>query len=179
MSPNLIISLSIAVSSFCSGWIIQGYRLNSEITRIEAAWHQENKDSAEAASQIAEEVIRIEREGERLAARALELETEANRMGKEKDDVLRKITSGRLCLTADIVRLLNDHDAARTAGSALSAPARDIAHAHATTTADPDVGRFATDGDIALWARNAKTQYDACRGRIDALRRFDESSNSP
>ncbi len=160
MKTRLLIAITIAVAAFCGGWLGQGWRLKAEITRIEA-------EHAKAMRIALERALETEREGDAIALRVLELEAEAITRGREKDDEIRKLTSGRLCLSADVVRLLNDRGSA-----SLPAPTGGAARTDVGVAADPDDGQWATDEDVAIWARFANDQYDACRARIDALRGF-------
>lgn len=70
-----------------------------------------------------------------------------------------KNTTGRACLNARTVRLLN-HEATGSQSASLPTPARELAA--------PDAA-IASDLDVATWANTAITQYDSCRARLAAL----------
>jgi hypothetical protein len=130
-------------------------------------------DHAQAVAEALEKAAAAEAAGETLAREQLELEALNAKLGKEKDDALRKATTGRACLDADAVRLLNA-PAAAPPGLRLSAPAGGPAGPPAAAAGDSG---DASDTAVALWARFAREQYDLCRGRIDALNDFYERSS--
>lgn len=107
-----------------------------------------------------------EQKGQALAAQVAKAEATNQQLLKEKNHAIRQATTGRACLNPDTVRLLNANgnashpDMPASSGNALVAD-----------------GAVATDTDVALWAADARNRYDACRGRIDALRQFFEESN--
>lgn len=76
---------------------------------------------------------------------------------KERDDALRQTTTGRPCLGAGTVRMLNSGSGSR---DGLSHPTGQPAGADAA---------FATDTDVATWINDAQGQYDICRARLDKL----------
>lgn len=76
---------------------------------------------------------------------------------KERDDALRQTTTGRPCLGASTVRVLNSDP-----GSRNGLPQT------ASSLAGTD-GAFATDTDVATWINEAKGQYETCRARLDKL----------
>ncbi|MCL1861844.1 MAG: hypothetical protein FWG52_10005 [Proteobacteria bacterium] len=158
----LIIAIAIAITGACGGWLANDWRLNGKIARI-------NEAHADALRISAETAIATQRKWETTASQALAREAEAIKRGKEKDDKIRKLTSGRLCLSSDIVRMLNERSAAH-----VSAATGEPSRADAGTSPDPDDGQWATDADVAIWARHARTQYDACRNRVNAMRSFYE-----
>jgi hypothetical protein len=151
---------------FYAGWSINGWRLESRYERALT-------DASNAVIDALKKARETEAKGETLARRQLTLEAENLKLEKERDDALRKTTSGRACFNGATVRLLN---AARASGgSGVSAPARLAAGPFAAAAADsdePETGDAASDTDVALWANYAINRYDACRGRIDALRNF-------
>ncbi|MDR2261564.1 MAG: hypothetical protein LBE06_11695 [Azoarcus sp.] len=137
------------------------------IARIEADWAAERARLAGETNAALERVREFERAGEALAARLFETERAREALGEEKDREISRLSTGRPCLSVPVTRLLND----RAAAGAVPAPAQRTARAAAGAAADPDV-RWATDADVALWARHAQEQYDTCRARIAALNSF-------
>lgn len=90
------------------------------------------------------------------------------------DEALSRVTTGRRCLNAAALRLL---DGAKTPATAdVPAATRGAAAAHGAATPDtPDVGdpdEWASDTHVAHWANLARTRYDECRRRLDAVRAF-------
>jgi hypothetical protein len=159
-------SLGMLVSGGVCGWTINGWRWEARTQTREA-----NIERDRAA--IYEVARKLESLGDDLTRKTITLEAANRKLGKEKDDALRKATTGRACLGADLVRLLDDAAPAPTPGLRLPPPASGIAGADAAAARDQD----ATDTDVALWIRYAREQYDVCRGRIDALREFFNSDH--
>ncbi|MDW8400043.1 MAG: hypothetical protein RMK90_15950 [Acetobacteraceae bacterium] len=111
--------------------------------------------AAEAARQLAAQQTRFER---RL---------------QETRHALYRLADGRECLSARLRLRLN----AALAADELSAPAGEPAHPPAEPAADPGHGQASTDADLAAWVLDAAALYHACRGRIDALRQWDEATH--
>lgn len=83
----------------------------------------------------------------------------------ELKHALTKTTTGRACLSGAAVSLLNSK-AGTTSTAGVSTPTASTAGADGATAPDTS---YATDTDVALWALDARTQYDTCRGRLSAL----------
>lgn len=163
------IALAIAVISFGGGWSANGWRLGAEIGRLEVA---RAEDLASAEKQLRDALVRAraaEHDGQEQAARVLAAEGELARIGKEKDNAIRELSARRPCLSANLVRVLN----AGTPAAAAAVPTTPGGAARSASglTADPG-DAAASDEDVALWARDARDQYDACRARIAALKNF-------
>jgi prophage endopeptidase len=94
--------------------------------------------------------------GDTLTAQLQIAQTTLITKEQEVRNALASKTTGRACLSGDVVRLLNHPAEDRSAS--VSAPAAIAA---------------ATDGaaatDVAQWANTARTQYDLCRTRLNAL----------
>ncbi|MDR2113413.1 MAG: hypothetical protein LBQ62_09995 [Candidatus Accumulibacter sp.] len=145
-----------------AGWTINDWWWEAKWGRREAEVAQSINATHQAVVAALEKARAVEAAGEAAAQRQIALEAQNAKLGKEKDDALRKLTTGRACLDAPVVGLLNA-DAFAANGPGLRPPAGGVARAAAG---------FASDTDVALWARNARDQYDRCRGRIDALNAF-------
>lgn len=166
MSPETIKTAILAVFAaliFFAGWQVEGWRKDAEIARIELAHAKESADAARAAAEVITAALK---HGNELAARAAAAESARDLALEETRNALRKVTSGRPCLAAAAVRLLND--AAGIKPPAVPGAAGEPAGADAA---------FASDTDVALWAAFARRSYDTCRGRIDALAKFFEDSD--
>ena len=161
MTPAVIKPLvfaALAALFFAAGWMTAGWRKNAEIAAIETA-HASRR--AADLRQNMDHLLEAERQGEVLSARAATAEAERDAALQENQHALRQTTSGRPCLNAGTVRLLNEPAGLRP--HALPAAAGEPAGAAAGA---------ASDTDVALWAAFARRGYDTCRGRIDALREF-------
>lgn len=166
MTPETIKTVIVAVFAaliFFAGWAVEGWRKDAEIDRLHAAYSDER---ARAASEAAADLKAAVTRSNELAARASAAESARDLALEETRDALRKVTTGRPCLNAAAVRLLNESAGFKAAD--LPATPGQPAGADAA---------FATDTDIALWAAHARRSYDTCRGRVDALREFFEEPN--
>lgn len=165
MTPEIIKNLIIAAFAallFAAGWVTEGWRKDAEIDRIERAHAEQRARDAEVA---AEEITAATKRGNELAARAAAAEATRDTALEETRNALRKVTTGKPCLSGAAVRLLNESGGLKAA---------DL-----PTTPGQPVGAdaaFATDTDIALWAAHARRSFDTCRGRVDALREFFEET---
>lgn len=105
--------------------------------------------------------------GERKALKRLATEqADRKTFALEKDREIRRLTTGRPCLAAPVVRLLNLPDGIQP--GAVSA---------AVAGNDAGDGGFASDTDVAQWARVCRDQYNTCRGYLGALRRYYEGAD--
>lgn len=160
MNPETIKTLivgAIAMLIFAAGWAVEGWRKDAEIDRLHAAYSEERaRAAADAAAELKAAVTR----GNELAARTAAAEATRDTALEETRNALRKVTTGKPCLSGAAVRLLND-----AAGFKTDLPAATGQPAGADAP-------VATDTDVALWAAHARRSYDTCRGRIDAVRDF-------
>ena len=164
MTPETIriaILAAVAALLFTAGWTAEGWRKNAEIERIERAHAEQRAHDAEAA---AEEIAAAVKRGNELAAHVTAAEATRDIALQETIDALRRVTTGRPCLSGPAIRLLNESGGLKPA---LPGAAGQPAGADAAA---------ATDTDVALWAAYARRSYDTCRGRIDALAAFFQDS---
>jgi hypothetical protein len=165
--------VSLAFAASC-GWTANGWRWEARFTALQSAHEQALLAAQQAAVTALEKARAAEAVGEKLAQTQLALEAQNTKLEKEKENALRKITTGRACLSGGALRLLDappvpagrvglrpPPGGAFGAASAASADSGDIADGYA-----------ASDTDIALWAAHAKNEYERCRGRLDALSAF-------
>lgn len=96
--------------------------------------------------------------GDTLTLRLQTTESALTTKEKELRNAIASKTTGRACLSGDVVRLLNGAPADSAPGVPAPTP----------VTAATD-GAAATDTDVAGWANYARTQYDTCRARLNAL----------
>jgi len=164
MTPEAIKAIVIAALAallVTAGWTANGWRKNVEIERIERVHADQRARDAVAA---ADEIAAAQQRGDTLAARVAAAETTRDTALQETQHALRKVTTGKPCLSGPALRLLNG-----AAGlAAVPAPAGQPAGADAA---------FATDTDVAEWAAHARRSYDTCRGRLDAVRDFYQEEN--
>ncbi|NVM78886.1 hypothetical protein FHW83_004717 [Duganella sp. SG902] len=173
--PGLV---GIAVAAAWLVGCLVGYAAHTwthESVKDQLATHQVNDARADAATaeagrvRLKEAVTRANKLEKALA----ESETQYRKLAQEQRNALKSHTTGRVCLDAGAVRVLNA--TATTPGDASHGlPDADV-HAAATSSAaaaDPDVeesGAEATDDDVAGWAVTVKEQYGVCRSRLQRL----------
>jgi hypothetical protein len=150
--------LAVLTLAFGAGWAVNGWRLG-------AALAQQKTDHAnaleKAARQAVDRINDAQRRNDALTAALTRAENQRIALAQEKDREIRRLTTGRRCLDAAAVRVLNYSASARTDAlpEAVSEP----------VSAD---AAFATDTDVGLWARTCRDSYDTCRGRLDAIADF-------
>jgi electron transfer flavoprotein alpha subunit len=146
------------LAAFFSGLLLSAFVVNdiknADIAALKAAHAQQQAAAEAAARQRLEEATA---RGDDLAARLAKTETALNQKTLEVSREIARVTTGRPCLGAAAVRLLNN-------------PRDDIV-AVPQTASQPDAedGAVATDTDIANWIANAQGQYETCRARLGAL----------
>ena len=168
-------------AGFGAGWTINGWRWEARSNGREAA-HEEALNAAQKAVIEAFERTRAaEARGAALAQDQLALEAANLKLAKEKENALRKVTTGRVCFGDAALRLLNDTGSAGHSG--LPPPAGGAvgpAAAAPSGSGDASPDEYAaSDTDVAIWAIHARGEYDRCRGRIDALRSFYANDETP
>ena len=159
--PWLLVALMFCAGA-AGGWYINGLRWEAKYAALEKTHAEAAAAQADAIVEALEKVRALERQGDELAAQVIALDAARVKLAKEKEDAIRKTSTGRRCLDAGLVRLLNEP----VGPGAGSRPAPASGSPSVADTA------FASDTDIALWARDARDAHDACRARINALRTF-------
>ncbi|MDR2674869.1 MAG: hypothetical protein LBC18_08385 [Opitutaceae bacterium] len=172
----LVAALFFSLGLLTGGWSV-ALQKNVQIATLERNAAEVRADANAAVTAALQKAREIESAGDALAQKQLALEAENAKIAKERDNAIRKSTTGRPCLAADALRLLNPPAGSGVRGS-LPAPAGIPADAAAGTAANSGVladgAAWATDTDVALWAGSARDFYDTCRGRIESLRQFYE-----
>lgn len=121
-----------------------------------------NRNNAWLAQQAAQ--VAIERDvlqaaqvrGDLLSAGLLTQAGQIVQLKQESIDAIKQATSGRVCLDAAALRVLD------------AAPGIAVMPAPASSAAAAD-GRFASDTDVGTWAAEAGALFETCRARLDAL----------
>ena len=165
MNPETIKTVIVAVIAvllFAAGWVTEGWRKDAEIDRIKLEHANERADAERATAAVITAALK---HGNELAARVTAAESTRDTALQETQDALRKITTGKPCLSGAAVRLLNQPASLKP--DPLPAPAGQPAGADAA---------FATDTDVGQWAASAIRHYDTCRGRLAAIADFYEEA---
>ncbi|HJU70368.1 MAG TPA: hypothetical protein VJ603_00825 [Paucimonas sp.] len=156
----LVLAAAAALAAGGAGYAL-GHRLakadgDAALARLERDHATLETRAAETAlARLQEAQARGDALVDRLAAEEASRQTQAQEHARE----IKRLTTGRPCLNAGTVRLLNE-PAIGFRASTLPASAGGTAAADAAA---------ASDTDVAGWIDNARHQYDACRSRLDAL----------
>lgn len=126
------------------------------IARMEA---DQAKAEAAVIAAGAERLRDAQARGDTLTNQLALAEKAREQTASEHAREIKKLTTGRPCLNAGVVRLLNNSGQGNDSAS-VPAPTR---------VAAAEDGPFATDTDVASWADNARRQYNSCRDRLGAL----------
>ena len=155
MIPTTAIAcLASAAIAAAGAWVWQANSYEAELANMRGSIAESNKLRARAAATALQSA---QVRGDVLTRDLLTREAMINRLSKEKRDALSRLTTGRPCLSADAVGVLNG-----TTGAGAGVP---------TATGIPAAagGGFATDADVGQWAAAAIAAHDTCRHRLDAL----------
>jgi hypothetical protein len=149
-----------------------------EIEHIQAKQAKDHETALKAAIKDRDEAIKQRSElASRAAALAANLAVIEQTLEDQTRDLRAKLktaTTGRLCLGADAVRLLNTGTSANTPTSPQAPPSRTGPATDAgPTPSNPDQppqaapdGPVATDTDVANWAATAQQMYATCAARL-------------
>ena len=156
-----------ALLALCAALIlVAGYTLGARAAakqhRAEIAeLHLRHENAARMAAEAAlARLHAAQARGEELAARVANEQAKRQTEAKEHQREIQRLTTGRACLNAGTVRLLN-----RAAADANAAPSMpEAAGAIAASNAPA-----ASDTDVAGWADRARREYEHCRSRLAAL----------
>ena len=152
----LVWTLLAAIAGWQTGREQEQDRCTAQVATLKADQATQERQAAQAAL---DRLQQAQARGDALQARLAAEETNRQSQAQEHAREIKRLTTGRPCLNAGTVRLLN-----QSAGG-LGAPAVP-ASAGGLAAADAPA---ASDTDVAGWADNARRQYDTCRDRLDAL----------
>lgn len=155
LTPRLFgLAGAFAAGALVSGLMVGGFK-DGEIYRLKAISAQQQAD-AEAAIRQRLEAATLR--GDQLATQLTHTEATLNQKTLETSREIARLTTGRRCLDAAAVRLLNTRpgDGAGPVPAAAGAP-------------DAEAAPAASDSDIAGWIVNAQGQYETCRARLTSL----------
>lgn len=160
MSP----ATTVAAITFAAGLLLGGGTVHgingAQIAALETAHANAQRAAAQAS---VERLSAAQARGDALTAELIKARAEADTLQDQLHDALSKATTGRPCLGAPALRLLD-----RAAGPhAVPAPAGRPAAA--------DAADAATDTQVAQWAAGAYHQYAECSRRLSALIQYHEA----
>ena len=160
MSPSMTpLILTFAAGLLLGGGTVHGIN-GAQIAALETAHANAQRTAAEAAVR---QLNAAQARGDALTTELLTARAQADGLQDQLNEALSKATTGRPCLGAPALRLLD-----RAAGPrAVPAPAGRPAAA--------DAADAATDTQVAQWAAGAYHQYAECSRRLGALIQYHEA----
>lgn len=160
MTPDQIRALVLAVLFTATGWFVTRLYYQAEISQIERDVAQREKDVADAnVAALSEANAR----SDKAIAEMARLEQLRRQQSQEHQREIKRLTTGRACLSGELVGLLN----AKTLPNGQRAAVEGAAAANAG---------FTTDTDVAEWIDTARYYYGRCQDRVNALIQFHEGS---
>ena len=154
----LVWTLLAAIAGWQTGREQEQDRCTAAIATLKAYQATQERQAAQAAL---DRLQQAQARGDALQARLAAEETHRQTQAQEHAREIKRLTTGRPCLNAGTVRLLNEATIRLSASPAgVSPPTGGTPAANAPA---------ASDTDVAGWIDDAQRQYDACRGRLDAL----------
>jgi hypothetical protein len=159
---QLIAALAVAAAAFGAGWTVQGWRGSAALAALQAK-HTEYANAAQRLAEAnARHLVRVWERGDELATSLASQQSRITQLHQEHTREINRLTTGRACLSAELVGVLNRTQPAPTDGpDALPTTTGSPASAHA--------GAFATDADVGTWAATARQQYAECAARLGSL----------
>lgn len=151
--------LLMAVALVAAGGL--GWQLGRAPLQVQLAQSHEAQAKADfqAAERRAAVLQRAQDRGDALTRQLVVRQAQITSLEKDRHAAIDALTLGRPCLSAELVRLLNDSPAEPEGSDVPQAPGSAAAAGAA----------FATDADVGNWSATARAQYESCRARLDAL----------
>lgn len=117
---------------------------------------------AELTERNAKHLVRVWERGDELATSLASQQSRITKLHQEHTREINRLTTGRACLSAELVGVLN-----RTQPTATDGP--DALPTSIGSTAKSDASAFATDADVGNWTASARQQYAECAARLGSL----------
>lgn len=177
---TLVVLLVASAIAGVAGWTANGWRYETKLSTLKS---DHATAEAKAAKDHAEALAKANARGDRLLLEKSAMENTHNETLREKNNEIARLTTGRRCLDARVVGVLNRDVTApngRPAPQAAGVPVRTDGPAAAgaddgketVRKDDTDEEQFATDADVAGLINLCRTRYEICRGDRDRIRRF-------
>ena len=142
-----------------AAWTVQGWRMDAAMANLK---NEHTQARAELTERNAKHLVRVWERGDDLAAQLASQKSRITQLHQEHTNAIKRLTTGRACLSAELVRVLNTTDPAATdRPDALPPPT--------SSPAATDAPAFATDADVSTWAATARRDYAECAARLGAL----------
>lgn len=155
-APLWLVALVAAAVGAAAGGSVVSNHYRAEIADLRATQARDQAAAAEAARQ---RLRAAQARGDQLSAALTRTEATLEQRSQEASREIARRTTGRPCLNAATVRLLNRPDS----------PADPAPVPEAARTPAAEGGAAATDTDIAGWIDQAQRRHETCRARLGAL----------
>jgi hypothetical protein len=167
-APIITHAAAATVAAALAGWAAWSWQGDRAAATLAAMKQQHATAQAELTERNAKHLVRVWARGDDLAASLASQQIHINALHQEHARAIHRLTTGRPCLSAELVGVLNrtDQPSPTDRPDPLPTPATEPAAADATA--------FATDADVSTWAATARSQYATCAARLDALIRWHE-----
>jgi len=152
--------IALAAALAWSGFVFYGGYTSGDAQR-NAQWLDKE---AQYQRQAKEDLLAAQARGDALTTGLMAQQDQITLLRSEKQNAIKAATTGRACLGADALRVLDTAPGITVAGPA---EATSITAA-AGEAAAPDTN-VSTDTNIALWIIDAGADYEVCRTHLDAL----------
>lgn len=172
LSPSSLATHTVAaaVAATLAGWAAwtwQGDRAAAALDAERLALATERQNHATAQAELTERnaryLLRVWERGDGLATQLASQQTHIQQLHQEHARAITRLTTGRPCLSAELVSVLNRTDQPTPADRPDPLPTP------ASSPAAADAAPFATDTDISTWASTARRDYATCAARLGAL----------
>lgn len=163
MTPDQIRAIVLAAMcalSAATGWFVTRLYYRAEISRMEKDTAQREKDVADANVAALSEA---NAKSDKAIAELAKLDQIRQQQSQEHLREIKRLTTGRACLSGELVSVLNARTLPNGQREAIG------------STATADTGS-ATDTDVAGWIDAAKLYYGRCQDRVNALIQFHKGS---
>lgn len=138
---------------------VQDWRMDAALANLK---NQHTQARAELTERNSKHLVRVWERGDELASTLAIQQTHITQLHQEHTREINRLTTGRACLSAELVSVLNRTQPAPTGGfGPLPTPTGSTAAADATP--------FATDADVGNWAASARQQYAECAAKLGSL----------
>ena len=155
----LITHAIAATAATLAAWTAQGWRMDAALADLR---NSHTRAQAELTERNAKHLARVWERGDELATNLAGQQTRINQLHQEHTHAIKRLTTGRACLSAELVGVLNNTQPA-------TADRPDPLPTPTSGPAATDAPAFATDADVGTWAATARRDYAECAARLGAL----------
>lgn len=165
LSPSSLATHAVAAAAAATlaGWAAWTWQGDRAAAALATERQTHATAQAELTERNARHLVRVWERGDGLATQLASQQTHIQQLHQEHARAITRLTTGRPCLSAELVSVLNrtDQPTPTDRPDPLPAPA--------SSPASADAAPFATDTDISTWAATARRDYATCAARLGAL----------